>query len=172
MRKIYFLTTLLAILIISCQTKQKSLEAQLTDNFLAHLKKADSLLKLDSFKIVRIDSITEKVGQIIYDSIYSHEKATLEMQINSARKHNNTDSIEFVQYEIDYMKKEIDSITSAINNADTVKKYGIIAACAYTLTKNTKSKSNFIYYFINPKEGIMNSDMIDDFIKGADDQLK
>lgn len=121
-----------------------------------------------SSKSQKIDSIIERVGQIIFDTIYSQEKTLLETQLNSARKNNDTDSTDFLQYEIGYKQKEIDSLTSAINGTDTVIKYGVIATCSYTLTKNNKTKTtNPIYYIINNQAGIMNSDMIDKFIRDS-----
>ena len=78
----------------------------------------------------------------------------------------------YAQEEINYMKKEMDSIENLITNADTVKKYGTIARYAYTISKNEKSKTGAVYYFISNNGNVLNPDMISDSVKVIAGQLK
>jgi hypothetical protein len=159
---------LATLLLVSCNNTP-SLSDQLRTNFSYHVKKIDSAIVVDTFKIIKIDSITERKEQIMYDSMYSRERAGLENQLASASKDKNTDSIEFVHYEINFMNEEMDSMTTVINNADTINKKGVLIFCSYTLTKNNKSRSGPVFYFINNSGNIMNSDMIEDFINRSAD---
>jgi hypothetical protein len=70
------------------------------------------------------------------------------------------------------MKKELDSIENLIAKADTVKKYGILALYAYTISKNEKSKTSGVYYFISNNGNVLNPDMISDSVKVIAGQLK
>jgi hypothetical protein len=117
-----------------------------------------------------MDSLTEKIGQIVYDSIYATEEARLESELRTA-KMNRADTV-YVQEEITYMKKELDSIQNLIAKADTVKKYGVLGQYTYTVSKNEKSKTGRIYYFISNKGNVLNQDMITDYINAIAAQLK
>ena len=142
------------------------------DNFIGRVRKVDSLLRLDSFKIVRVDTITEKIGRAVEDSIYSKELERIETELNNAMISKNKDSIEFLKYEIDYMRKEVDSLTALIKNADTTKKYGVIVTSLYELRKNDKSQKDTAYFFIDIKGNILNSSMIDAFIQRGYERVK
>ena len=150
-----------------CNSKPKSREEQLTENFKAHLKKADSTAELISFRILRTDTITEKLSAIRDDSSLSQELARIEIQLDFAQKDNRADSVEFLQYEIRYMRQEIDSLERAMKKADVKKKYGVIISCAFELKKNNQYKTDSMFYFINTDGQIVNSDMIDRFIQGG-----
>lgn len=154
-------------LVTGCSSKSKTRQEQLTDNFKSHLKRADPTSELISFNILRTDTITVKLSNIRDDSSLSQELARIERQLDYAQKDNNTDSIEFLQYEIRYMQQEIDSIEKTIKKADVKKKYGIIITCRFELKKNNRYKTDSMFYFINSNGKIVNSDMIDRFIQGG-----
>jgi hypothetical protein len=139
-------------------------------DFSNRVLKIDTSMRVDSFQLVRIDSLTEKIGQIVYDSIYSREEARLESELTTA-KMKRTDT-GYVEEEINYMKKELDSIKNLTVKADTVKKYGVLASYSYTISKDGKSKSGGVYYFINNDGNVLNPDMITDSVKVVVAQLK
>jgi len=111
------------------------------------------------------------IGQIIYDSLYAREEARLETEL-VAVKRNPTADTGYVKEEINYMKKELDSIENLITKADTIKKYGILALYTYTISKNEKSKTSGVYYFISNDGNVLNPDMISDSVKVIAGQLK
>jgi hypothetical protein len=118
-----------------------------------------------------MDSLTEKIGQIVYDSIYAREKARLESEFIAAKRNPAADT-SYLQEEINYMKKELDSIENLIAKADTVKKYGILARYSYAFSKNDQSKTGGVYYFISNNGNVLNPDMISDSVKVTAGQLK
>jgi hypothetical protein len=172
MRKIVLAAILAAVSVTACQTKAKSFRDQLMENFSVHVKQIDSLLLLDSFEITRMDSVSEKVGRTVEDSVYSRELAGLQSQLKDARRGNNKDSIDFLEYEINYMKKEIDSLAALIQKADTTNKFGVIVASSYVLKKDGRSEKDTAYFFMGKKGNILNSDMIDEFIKRSYKRLE
>jgi hypothetical protein len=146
------------------------LTEQVRQDFSNRVLKIDTSIRIDSFQLVRIDSLTEQIGQIVYDSIYAREDARLESELSTA-KMNGADT-SYVQEEINYMKKELDSIGNLIINADTVKKYGVVAQYVYTISKNEKLKTGGVYYFISNNGNVLNPDMIGDSVKVIVGQLK
>ena len=107
-----------------CRSKPSFTE-QVRQDFSNRVLKIDSSIRVDSFQLVRMDSLTEKIGQIVYDSIYAREEARLETEFIAAKRNQAADT-GYPQEEINYMKKELDSIENLIIKADTVKKYGVI----------------------------------------------
>ncbi len=69
------------------------------------------------------------------------------------------------------MKKEMDSIENLITKADTVKKYGVLAQYSYTISKNEKSRTGKVYYFISNNGNVLNPEMIIDSVKVIAGQL-
>ena len=120
-------------------------------------------LRLDSFQLLRMDSLTEKIGQIVYDSMYSREEQRLETELSSARINKGDTS--YIQEEIAYMKKELDSIGNLILHADTAKKYGVLALYSYIISKNDKPANGRAWYFISNEGAVLNPDMIMDSVK-------
>jgi hypothetical protein len=159
----------MATLFAWCKNKPSFTE-QVRNDFTNRVLKIDSSIRVDSFQLVRMDSLTEQIGQIVYDSIYAREEARLESEL-SAAKMNRADT-GYVQEEINYMKKELDSIKNLTVKADTIKKYGILASYSYTISKDGKSKTSGVYYFISNNGTILNSDMISDSVKTIAAQLK
>ena len=160
---------LISLVLVHCKDKL-SLNEQVRQDFSNRVLKIDSSIRVDSFQLVRIDSLTEQIGQIVYDSIYSGEEARLESELRTARM-NRADT-SYVQEEINYMKKELDSIENLIVKADTIKKYGILASYSYTISKDGKSKTSGVYYFISNNGNVLNPDMINDSVKTIAGQLK
>jgi hypothetical protein len=158
---------LVTCLATGCRSRPMTMQEQLTDNFKLHLKRSDSTSELISFKILRTDTITEKLRRIRDDSSDYQIMARIEKQLDHARKSNRADSVDFLLYEIRYIKEEIDSLEKAIATADVKKKYGIIVTCLFELKKDNRLKTDSMFYFINTYGQIVNSDMIDRFIQGG-----
>ena len=148
-----------------------SFNEQVQKDFSNRVQKIDSAIRVDSFRLIRRDSLTEMVGQIVFDSLYAREEARLEAELGIARQHQSGDT-SYRQEEINYMKKELDSIQHLIAKADTVKKYGVIAQYFYTISKNDKSATGGVYYFISNKGNVLNPDMIMDSLKVVAGQLR
>ncbi len=157
-----------ALLYSSCKhAAPKNISDQLRSDFSAHVKSMDSSLVLDSFKVFRIDTMVEKLGRIIDDTIYKIEFHRVQLQLANAIKEQNKDSIAIYQDELDYMAPQIDSVTKAISRGDTTKKMGILAACRFQLRKNDKTYNSNAYYFLDRSMRIINTDMIDSAIAFA-----
>jgi len=125
---------------------------------------------LDSFNVVWVDTLTEKFGRIIDDTIYSREHDKIRSLFENA---TNKDSLDFYKYELDYMAKEIDSITRSIPAADTKKKYGLAVKVFFSLLKNGRSAGSYAYYFLDKQGNVLDSDLIDSvFIKEAYARIK
>jgi hypothetical protein len=161
---------LLTLVLLHCRTKPSFTE-QVRQDFSNRVLKIDSSIRVDSFQLIRMDSLTEMIGQIIYDSLYAREESRLETELVAAKRNPAADT-GYVKEEINYMKKELDSIENLIIKADTVKKYGILALYTYTISKNEKSKTSGVYYFIGNNGNILNPDMISDSVKVIASQLK
>ena len=161
---------LLAVVLVYCRSKPSFTE-QVRHDFSNRVLRVDSSIRVDSFQLVRMDSITEQIGQIIYDSIYAREEARLEAAFIVAKRNPAADT-SYLLEEINYMKKELDSIGNLITKADTVKKYGVLARYSYTISKNEKSQTGGVYYFISNNGIVLNPDMINDSVKVITAQLK
>jgi hypothetical protein len=151
-------------------SNRPSFTEQVRKDFSSRVLKIDSSVRVDSFQLVRSDSLTEYIGQIVYDSIYAREEARLERELNAARinKADTTYKLE----EISYMKKELDSIGNLIVHANTVKKYGVLSLYSYTISHSDQSKSGRVYYFISNEGNVLNPDMISDSLKLVISELK
>jgi hypothetical protein len=168
-RKILFFV-LLSLALVHCKSKPSFTE-QVRQDFSNRVLKIDSSIRVDSFQLIRMDSLTEMIGQIVYDSIFAREEARLETELMAAKRNPAADTA-YMKEEINYMKKELDSIENLITKADTVKKYGILAQYSYTISKNEKSRPGRVYYFISNNGNVLNPDMITDSVKVIAGQLK
>ena len=168
MKKPILPIVLVTVLIAYCGSKPSFTE-EVRQDFSNRVLKIDSSVRVDSFQLVKMDSLTEMIGQIIYDSIYAREEARLESELIAAR--TNKSDTSYVQEEISYMKKELDSIENLVAKADTSKKYGVVGLYSYTISKNEKSKTNGVYYFIGNNGNVLNPDMISDSLKVIISQL-
>jgi hypothetical protein len=161
MKKLITIATFIYILISSCNTKTASLPDQLKVNFLLRVNKIDSTVHLDSFRIVRADSVDQRLERIIDDSIYVREFTYVQRQLVNAIKENKADSIGFYKGEVDYMTPQVDSLTKVISKADTTNKLGLVAICSFQLSKNGATQQGMAYYFLDKNYKVWDSELID-----------
>ncbi|HTS44793.1 MAG TPA: hypothetical protein VMH01_10380 [Puia sp.] len=162
MRKLTF-WSFACLFVISCKQRQ-TLTQQLTNAFSTHLKQIDSAAVLDSLHILWSVPATPRLGRIIDDSIYSREYSRIKMQLANVQQNNYKDSIEFYQYEISYMEKEIDSISKGIVHSDTTHRYGTLFGCAYYIKKNDKTKIDSTILFVDSTSTIHFNEYMDSAI--------
>jgi hypothetical protein len=173
MKNIIIIAVAAILFFLSCTSSHSNtIPEQLQSNFSAHAAKIDSSLILDSFRLVRVDTLVEKLGRIIDDTIYKREFYRIQSQLQNAVKEQKKDSIAIYQDEINYMLPQIDSITKSIPKGDTTKIFGILASCNFWLKKNDKKNNGVVYYFLDRKMNILNADRIDSTIAIALNQLK
>ena len=163
MKKEMLVIFFFGMLLSYCSSKP-SFNEQVQRDFSSRVQKIDSAIRVDSFRLINMDSLTEMIGQIVYDSLYAREKARLEAELAVAKRNRSSDT-GYRQEEINYMKKELDSIQNLITRADTKKKYGVVAQYFYTISKNEKSATGDVYYFISNNGNVLNPEMIIDSIK-------
>jgi hypothetical protein len=155
---------LLCIIYTSCGNDRDSIPEQLKSNFSKHVNKIDPSIIVDSFQVLKIDTMVEKLGRIIDDSIYKRELYHVQNQLANAQKERLTDSVEFYNNEIKYMLIQIDSVTNSIRAGDTKKAFGFLVICQYQISKNNSHHRDSIFYFFDTKMNIVNADMIDSVI--------
>ena len=159
--------------IVGCKSSPPpDLSSQLKSDLSSRLLKIDSFALIDSFKILGVDTIVPRLGIIIDDTIYIRQLHSVQEQLAHAMTRSRKDSIEYFQGEVNYMTGQIDSITASIKTADTTNKFGILARCYYQISKNDKNKKDSIYYFIQNKGHIINSEMLDSFVARSYRNLK
>jgi hypothetical protein len=149
------------ILILSCKSKHQSLSDQVKANFITHVQKMDSTLVLDSFRVIKVDTVNRRTERMIDNYLYRQEFKRVEAQLANAMKGTRSDSIEFYQGEVNYMKTQFDSLNKEIVIADSTKKLGILATCKVRLAKNNRSEEITVYYFLDWKMKVWNPEMID-----------
>lgn len=165
MKRLLIITVLGQVLLFyNCQSKPAPLPIQLKNNLLYHLKKIDTTIVLDTFRVLRTDKLVEKLGRIIDDTIYNRELYRVQVQLANAIRYQKHDSIEFYQGEVNYMLPQIDSLTKSIAQADTTKKFGLLVSCWFQISKNNTKNSGLVFYFLDQEMTIRNSDMIDSTI--------
>jgi hypothetical protein len=155
---------LVLLLNISCK-HQKNLSEKLYDSFANHLSRIDSSAILDSVHILWSTSATQKLGAIIDDSGYVREFMRVQMQLRSAQQKSDKDSIDFYQYEIGYMKGEIDSVTKSISLSDTTRKFGYLIGYDYYITKNKETKIDSTIIFIDSTSTLRFPEFMDSAIR-------
>jgi hypothetical protein len=161
MKKLWTISIITYVLISSCSTKTANLPDQLKVNFLLRVNRIDSTVHLDSFRIVRADSIDQRLERIIDDTIYVREFTYVQAQLSNAIKTKKTDSIGFYKGEVDYMTPQVDSLTNVISKADTTKKFGIVASCSFQLSKKGATQQGMAYYFLDKSYKVWDSELID-----------
>jgi hypothetical protein len=166
MKKVFFIVVLSPLLFLYC-THSTTLSEQLKLNFSTHLKMVDSSLILDSFKIIRIDTMDQRLGRITDTMDYKRELHRVQGELANAIVEQKKDSIIFYKDEINYILPQLDSLTNSISRADTTKKFGIIVSCLFQIRKNNEYQKKAVNYFLDNKMNIRNSDMIDTVIQGA-----
>src|SRR6516225_1083523 len=103
MKKSLLRVFVLSCLILSCKTKHKNLSDQVKINLTSHINKIDSTLVLDSFQVIRIDTINRRMERMIDDTLYTLEFRRVQTQLENAKKGTRQDSIAFYQGEVNYM---------------------------------------------------------------------
>ena len=163
MRKLSIIAVIFPI-VISCRHHQ-TLTDQLTDVFSGHLTNIDTSATLDSIHILWNIPVTPKLTRIIDDSVYLREYTRIKSQLESARKKQDRDSIEFYQYEIDYMQTEIDSISNGIAREDTIHRYGRLIGCDFYIRKNGRSRHDQTMVFLDSTSTLRFTDYMDSAIR-------
>jgi hypothetical protein len=126
-----------------------------------HVNQVDTSAVLDSVYINWMVPVTEKLGRIIDDSIYVREYARLKMQLANTQ---DKDSLAFYQYEINYMEREIDSISKSVPTSDTTHVFGHLVNCSYSLRKNGKRRTDSTILFMDSTNTIRYSEYMDSAI--------
>jgi hypothetical protein len=156
----------LFVVLIGCGCQhRRTLPESLTVIFADHLRQIDSAMTLDSVHVQWNVPVTEKMGRIFDDSIYVREYSRIKGQLAGALAMGNKDSIDFYQYEIHYMEKEIDSIGHGIGESDTVHRYGTLVGCAYYLRGNKKSFLDSTILFIDTTSTVRFTDFMDSALR-------
>ena len=164
MKHLVRIAILSAVLFYACNSKPASLSDQLKSNFLSHLNKMDSAIVLDSFRVIRIDTLNQRLINSIDDTLYRIILDRVKSQMENATKKNNKDSMIFYQSELDYMIPTSDSMRNLIPTSDTTIKFGIMATCDVQLSKRNIPKTDKMYYFLSRNMTILNSEFIDSSI--------
>jgi len=164
MNRVLTLSIMFYILLFSCESKSPSLSDQLKTIFLSHLNKYDSTVVLDSFRVIRIDSIDQRHQRIIDDTIYMREFARVQGQLINSIIEKKTDSIGFYQDEVNYMGTQLDSMNKEISKADTTSKLGLLVICKIQLSKHNRSQERILRFYLDMNMNIWNASMIDSTI--------
>jgi hypothetical protein len=164
MKKCLLAALVFSVLMLACKSKRKGFSDRVRENFLSHVKKIDSTLVLDSFRILKVDTINRRMERIFDDTLYMMEFHRVEKQLSNAIQENKKDSMEFYQGEVNYMKTQFDSLQKEIALADTTKKLGMVAVCSVRLTKDTANREMIVYYFLDWNMKVWNPEMIDSAI--------
>ncbi len=171
MKKISWMT-LAYLLFLSCKSKPVNLSDQLKTNLITRLEKIDSTVLLDSFRILRIDTIDKRLERVIDDSIYMREFARVQGQyINALAKGVRPDSIEYYKGEADYMVTQMDSLKREISQADTTKKLGLAIVCKTQVSRHGGGQELILYYFLDFSGKIWDSELVDSSIATASRRL-
>jgi hypothetical protein len=164
----------LAPLVFCC--RQSDLNEKISPSlrliFSDHMSRIDSSLVLDSFRLIKLDTVFEKNGRSVDLFFYKRELNRVQNQLNGAIAGEKTDSIPFYRYEIDYMAREIDSLENLIAKSDTTHGLGFFARCLYQIRKGNLSGTDTVYYFFDNKMKIVNPSMIDSIISRTLVKLK
>ena len=159
------LVALLAfVLLFSCVSKPKDLSEQLKAHLLTRMEIIDSTLALDSFIVLRTDTITRRIVRIIDDSIYMREFVRVKTQLSNAMKQSRKDSIDFYQDEVNYMLTQVDSLNKAVSEADTTMKLGLVSSYKIQLSKGNAKQEGIVYYFLDRSMMVRDTEMIDSTI--------
>jgi hypothetical protein len=119
----------------------------LRPNFLQLLHQRDTLLAVDSFYFISLDTMNEKKALIHQRFAFLHIMENIDGQLEWMNRKkdslylspsaNDVETIKYLNGEKVYVGKEIDSLTSLIEHADSVTPIGYRA-----LYKTTVSKKN------------------------------
>ena len=161
MKKLFTIAFILSFIFLYCNSKPRSLSDQLKSNLLVHLNRVDSTVVLDTFYIEHVDTMVEKLGKMIDDTLYKMSLHRVEDQLANAIKEKKRDSIEFYQGELNYMLPQSDSLTKAISTADTTKKFGLLVVCRVQISRDKENRNTRLYYYLDQHMVIRNSERVD-----------
>jgi hypothetical protein len=145
---------------------------QVKANFLDRLKRVDSLLVVDSFRIVAAEPMVQKIEGIIDESSYQRILSGVQLQLANAVRQQKRDSMIFYQDEVNYMIPIIDSMRRSISTADTTKIFGRLLICSFQIRRNNAAAKGYAYYFFNDKMNLIFSDRIDSSISQTYRELR
>jgi len=134
----HFIYSFIASLILfSCKSKEAKpafVMPDMQDYFSKRLHAADSTIQIDSFRLIRLDTLHEKWALTHQRYPYLHDFGKISAQLDSIQKQskpntaeaNNeaTKTIQYLEEEKAYLKKEIDSINNLLAHADTANPIG------------------------------------------------
>jgi adenylate cyclase class IV len=189
----FFLTILAFFILASCKNKEEQQQEKLEEDLKVYysINQKDSAAVLDSFKLVMVEKITQKMlmyeqasvlnNQLEYlVDIYKLTNDKMSNSINQMRLYGILDSKSLVDMkrkdfdkeskkskeiktELDTVMKIIKLLDSAAVNADTVKSIGFQAKCFYQIRLKDKSiKRDTAYILLNENKDIIKRD---DFLK-------
>ncbi|HTR27641.1 MAG TPA: hypothetical protein VMH27_00125 [Puia sp.] len=148
----------------ACQ-RPRTLPESLGAIFADHLQRIDSATILDSLHVQWTVPVTARMATVFNDSIYVREYTRIKGQLAGALVMGNKDSIDFYEYEIHYMEKEIDSISHGIGESDTIHRYGTLVGCAYYVSKYKKSAMDSTVLFIDTTSTVRFTDFMDSSLR-------
>ena len=163
---------MLILAIITGCKNSPGLSDQLRENLSSRLHKIDSTVVIDSFKIIKIDTLTVRLDKILEDSDDTRLLRSVQQQLEDALTRHNKDSIDYFRNEVSYISSQIDTITKSIKSADTTRKNGIRTTCYYQIGKSGKTTGGTIFYFIDKSGRITNTEMLDSMVTRACRRLK
>ena len=150
--------------VIAC-SHHRTLSDQLTDVFSNHVSSIDSSATLDSVHILWNIPVTPRLTRIFDDSLYVREYTRIKAQLVSALQKQDHDSIEFYEYEIDVMQKEIDSISKGIAREDTTRQYGHLIGCDFFIMKKGRSRRDQTIVFVDSTSTLRFTEFMDSAIR-------
>lgn len=154
-----------ALLLLCGCHHPKTLPESLAVIFADHLQQIDTAATLDSVQVRWNFPVTAKLGRIIDDSIYVREYSRVKAQLAGALATGDKDSIEFYEYEIHYMEKEIDSIAQGIGLSDTSRRFGSLVGCSFYISKNKKTLMDSTILFIDTTSTVRFTDYLDSALR-------
>jgi hypothetical protein len=158
------ITSIAFLLFCGCH-HPKTLPESLAVIFADHLQQIDSAAKLDSVHVRWNFPVTAKLGRIIDDTIYVREYSRVKAQLAGALAARDKDSIEFYEYEIQYMEKEIDSIAHGISLSDSSRRFGSLVGCSFYISKNKKAQMDSTVVFIDTTSTVRLTDFLDSALR-------
>jgi len=145
------LLPLLFLLIIWCACKTKENKIILPDlkpNFVQLLHQRDTALVLDSFYFIRLDTMNEKKALLHQRFAFLHIMENIDGQVewmskkkdslHAAPSANDLQTLEYLNGEKIYVGKEIDSLSSLIEHADSIAPIGYRVFYKATVSKKDK----------------------------------
>lgn len=126
-----------SLILFSCKTKETKPAFAMPDlqaYFSKRLWAADSTITVDSFRMIRLDTLYEKWALTHQRYPYLRDYGKISFSLDSIQKQSKTNpgktdeetkkAIQYLEEEKNYVKTEIDSINLLLAHADTTKPIG------------------------------------------------